>query len=116
MAATAITSLVPAVNIRVGFVGQGVALPYISHGWVANEEVRTHEGRARLQFWPIYQISVFADTEKETDAIAAAVMSTFQDYRSGGIQVTKAVYGPHLYEDPEGIHQQVIELSIAEFA
>lgn len=100
-------------RVKVGFVGQSLDMPYISHIPVANDEYRMHQGRGGMQFW-IYQVGCFAATYQAARDLAIAVMAALQDYRSGGIIVTRATYGPHIYEDPERVHQQVLEFSIAD--
>lgn len=111
LAADSITSITP--RIGSGFMGEQVDLPYISHSPVANYEGRTHSGRTKMQFWD-YRIKVFALDEAGTWALAAAVMALFQNCKSGGMQVTRAVYLTGAYMDPERVFQQVVELSIAE--
>ena len=101
-------------SIKVGFVGQSLAVPYISHQTYSNREVRTHEGRAKIQFWDQYRIKGFAETYSGARALNLAIMAAVKDLRATGIQVTKAEFATEVYEDPEGIHQQVVELSIAD--
>jgi hypothetical protein len=116
-AAAAIAQSRPARNsgdwIKVGFVGQAVALQYISHFSLPSQENRTHDGRARLEYWPNYQVSAFASSFSGSIALAQAIMTTLQNYRSGGLIITRAEYGPNIHEDPEQIFQQVLEFSAA---
>ncbi len=107
-------SAIAGTRVKLGFVGQSLAVPYVSHQPYSNREVRTHDGRAKLQFWDQYRIKGFAATYSEANALCKAIMDAVKDQRTGGMQVVKAEFATEVYEDPEGIHQQVVELTIAD--
>jgi hypothetical protein len=105
-----VRALVPGV-IRVGFVGQGVATPYIGHQPVTSSETRTHSGRAGIQEWE-YQISCFAGDYPTAKAIAIAVQNLFNNFSSADLQTTRSTLGPHIREDEVGISQIPVLLTV----
>lgn len=97
VAATGVTDLVPASAIKVGFVGQSLVPPYISHEPSQSEETRTHDGRAKLEIWRAYQVGCFATSYSGALAIARAVLAALQSYRSGIVTIS-AVQSVPMYD------------------
>ena len=93
-----VIALVSAQSIKVGWTGQQLTPPYISHFPVVNDENRTHEGRAKLQEWKSYQVDCFAQSYSGARAIVVAVMAALGSYRSG-IVTTSARQAPYA-DDP----------------
>ena len=73
VAATSVTSLVPAKRIRPTGDWQGLAAPYIIHYPVSESPTRCHGGLQGLEIYDFYQVSVYARTLSAARAIQYAV-------------------------------------------
>jgi hypothetical protein len=80
---SAITALVPATRILPPGPWQNVARPYIVHFPVSLVPTITHSGQQELRIWDFYQISVFADTFAQGDAVADAIIRNLPGNHSG---------------------------------
>ena len=109
--AAGITALVAANKIKPEGDWQALARPYIIHFPVTLETTHTHTGMANFKKW-LYQISCFGDSYASAKAVAEAVKTAFQSYRSGGIvtQLTNERRMPFEFETR--VSQIVLEFDI----
>jgi hypothetical protein len=75
-----VTDLVPAQRIKVRGAWQKLEAPYIIHFPVTAEATQCHGGPLALRIWPEYQVSVFATTYGEAQAIATALIAVLDGY------------------------------------
>lgn len=79
-----LTALVPAARIKPPGAWQNLVRPYIVQVPIAIEPTNTNEGLKALRVWT-YQISVFADTFSNGEAVAVAVKELLGNYRQDGV-------------------------------
>jgi hypothetical protein len=83
-AAAGITALVPTYKIKVGFVGQKIALPYIAHFPITTTTEHVHGALMASKSWG-YQVSCFADKYSSCKAIAEAIKTEMGQKLSSGV-------------------------------
>ena len=119
-AETAITDLVPATRILTPGPWQNIARPYIIHFPVALQPTIVHGSHAALKMWDFYQVSVFADSYPQGDAVAAALVATLPG-NYDGVEVMLSA-GTTYYEGQRPLDERattqsfhfVVEFRIAE--
>lgn len=83
VAASAVTTLVPAKYIRVPGDWQDLIAPYIIHYPVSASPTRTHEGLEALEIYEFYQVSVYAVKFTAARAIERAIRSALDGNHGG---------------------------------
>lgn len=101
-AASGVTTLVLAENIRVPGDWQDIPLPYIIHFPVSPEPTHTHDGPKALRIWQEYQVSVFAATYGEARQITDAVVAALDGLSDADTDRVALVRPPIPLEDYDG--------------
>lgn len=70
-----VIALVPAYKIKVGFAGQNLQEPYITHFPVAGSPTHLLAELAALKTWESYQVSVFGETYLSAKNVMLAVVA-----------------------------------------
>jgi hypothetical protein len=108
-----IAVLVPAARIKAPGNWQAMDLPYVIHFPVSELPFHMHSGLLDLDEWPIYQVSVFAETYSEAKVIAEAI-ATILNGNSSGVEILYRGMAPIPYEFDTRIQQIVCSFQIFE--
>lgn len=104
-AISAITTLVPAARICAGRMPQNTALPYIAHFPISGVPYLTHQGVAAMRDWDFYQVSIFARTYAEGDAIAKVVLANLPGVKASGVTIFPRV-GSGWYQPDQPVNEE----------
>ena len=93
-------ALVADANIRTPGDWQDLALPYISHFRVSGGgTVHVHGAAVNQRDHDFYQVSVFASSWTNADAIEKQILTALDGYRAAGVQLVRFLETFPNYED-----------------
>lgn len=100
-----VTALCPQARIKVPGNWQNLARPYIIHFPVTIDPIRTHDGKAGLNMWDYYQVSVVADTYMQGRTLVDAVIAALDGQHPGlDIQLKGGTFYAGRNSDFDGEH------------